>query len=105
MSPPTLPGRPPLDPPGTIVRSVARSIARRLAEQHQVVSALSSVVDLVDNGESDSALDEIGLVIQHHRLPVLRTEYEWLVVAATQLDSLDSLTDTGVERFVVDDER
>ncbi|MFJ4771347.1 hypothetical protein ACIP88_19925 [Streptomyces uncialis] len=105
MSPPTPPGRPPLDPPGAIVRSVARSIARRLAEEHQVVSALSSVVDLVDNGESDSALDEIGLVIRHHRVPVPRTEYEWLVVAATQLDSLDSLTCTGVERFVVDDQR
>ncbi|MFD4835709.1 hypothetical protein ACFWPV_38605 [Streptomyces uncialis] len=86
-----------------IVRSVARSIAHRLVEQHQVVSALSSVVDLVENGESDSALDGIALVIECYRVPVLRAEYEWLVIAATQQDSMDPLTDTGVERFVIAD--
>ncbi|MFD4835366.1 hypothetical protein ACFWPV_36865 [Streptomyces uncialis] len=103
MRPLDPPGKPPLDPPGTIVRSVARSIAYRLAEQHQVVSALSSVVGLTENDESDSALDAIGLVIEYYRVPVLRAEYEWLVIAATQLDSMDSLTDTGVERLVIAD--
>ncbi|MFD4833227.1 hypothetical protein ACFWPV_25720 [Streptomyces uncialis] len=104
MRPLDPPGKPPLDPPGTIVCTVARSIAYRLAEQHQVVSALSSVVDLAENDESDLALDGIGQLIEYYRVPVLRTEYEQLVIAATQLDSMDALTDTGVDRFVIGDQ-
>ncbi|MFJ4774261.1 hypothetical protein ACIP88_35000 [Streptomyces uncialis] len=75
-----------------------------MAEQHQVVNALSSVVNLAENDESDLALDGLGQLIEYYRVPVLRTEYEWLVIAATQLDSMDSLTDTGVERLVIADQ-
>lgn len=102
MRPKSPPGNPPLDPPGAIIRSVALRMTRRLADQPKPVSALTSVVHMVENDETELAMDDIGLLIQYYRFPVLRSEYEDLVLAAEQLDSLDSLTDTGVERFVVD---
>ncbi|MEU8564335.1 hypothetical protein AB0C45_23010 [Streptomyces cyaneofuscatus] len=57
---------------------------------------------MVENDEAELAMDDIGLLIQFFQFPVLRSEYQDLVHAAHQLDSLDSLTDTGVERLVVD---
>jgi hypothetical protein len=102
MCPKDPPGKPPLDAPGAIIRSVALRMARRLADQPMPVSALASVVQMVENDEAELAMDDIGLMIQYYRFPVLRSEYEELVFAAEQLDSLDSLTDTGVEQFVVD---
>lgn len=96
------PGNPPLDPSGALVRSVALRMIRRLADRPELVSALSSVVEMVENDETDLAMDDIGLVIQFSQFPVLRSEYQDLVRAARQLDSLDSLTDTGVERLVVE---
>ncbi|WP_433399032.1 hypothetical protein [Streptomyces sp. CA-146814] len=96
------PGNPPLDPPGALVRSVALRMIRRLADRPQPVSALTSVVHMVENDETDVAMDDIGMLIQYFQFSVLRSEYEDLVRAAEQLDSLDSLTDTGVERLVVD---
>ncbi|MFD3971522.1 hypothetical protein [Streptomyces cyaneofuscatus] len=57
---------------------------------------------MVENDETELAMDDIGLLIQYFQFPVLRSEYEDLVRAAQQLGSLDSLTDTGVERLVVD---
>ncbi|RLV67389.1 hypothetical protein STAN_2913 [Streptomyces sp. CBMAI 2042] len=47
-------------------------------------------------------MDDIVMVIKFSPFPVLRSEYEDLRRAAQQLDSLDSLTDTGVELLVVD---
>ncbi|GGZ31268.1 hypothetical protein GCM10010387_26370 [Streptomyces inusitatus] len=102
MSPPQPPGKHPLDPAGAIIRSVASRMARRLAGRPLPVGALSSVMELTENDETEMAMDEIGRVIEYYRLPVLRAEYGELLLAAEQLDSLDSLTDTGVERFVVD---
>ncbi|MFH8378053.1 hypothetical protein [Streptomyces cyaneofuscatus] len=96
------PGNPPLDPSGALIRSVALRMIRRLADQPGLVSALSSVVDMVENDETDLALDDIGMVIHYSQFPVLRSEYQDLVHAAQLLDSLDSLTDTGVERLVID---
>lgn len=96
------PGNPPLDPPGAVIRSVALRMVRRLADRPQPVSALTSVVDMVENDETELAMDDIGLLIQHFQFPVVRSEYEDLVHAARLLDSLDSLTDTGVERLVID---
>ncbi|MEU1169734.1 hypothetical protein [Streptomyces microflavus] len=96
------PGNPPLDPPGAVIRSVALRMVRRLADRPQAVSALASVVDMVENDEAELAMDDIGLLIQHFQFPVVRSEYEDLVHAARLLDSLDSLTDTGVERLVID---
>ncbi|MFJ8402687.1 hypothetical protein ACIQ9K_19695 [Streptomyces microflavus] len=96
------PGNPPLDPPGAVIRSVALRMVRRLADRPQAVSALTSVVDMVENDETELAMDDIGLLIQHFQFPVVRSEYEDLVHAAQLLDSLDSLTDTGVERLVID---
>jgi hypothetical protein len=77
-------------------------MVRRLADRRQAVSALTSVVDMVENDETELAMDDIGLLIQHFQSPVVRSEYEDLVHAARLLDSLDSLTDTGVERLVID---
>ncbi|MEV0883904.1 hypothetical protein AB0J03_08730 [Streptomyces microflavus] len=57
---------------------------------------------MVENDEAELAMDDIGLLIQHFQFPVVRSEYEDLVHAAQLLDSLDSLTDTGVERLVID---
>ncbi|MFE3721240.1 hypothetical protein [Streptomyces cyaneofuscatus] len=96
------PGNPPLDPSGALIRSVALRMIRRLADQPQPVSALSSVVDMVENDETDLAMDDIGLLIQYFQFPVLRSEYQDLVRAAQQLDLLESFTDTGVEGLVVD---
>ncbi|WP_239120137.1 hypothetical protein [Streptomyces cyaneofuscatus] len=91
-----------MDPSGAIVRSVALRMIRRLADQPDLVRPLSSVVEMVDHDEADLALDDIGMVIKFSRFPVLRSEYEDLRRAAQQLDSLDSLTDTGVEQLVVE---
>ncbi|MEU9710447.1 hypothetical protein AB0E21_17815 [Streptomyces sp. NPDC047967] len=99
---PNPPGNLPLEPPGDIIRSVALRMARRLAEHAQPVRALASVVHMVENDETELAMDDIGLLIQWFQFPVLRSEYEDLVLAAEQLNSLESLTETGVERFVVD---
>ncbi|MER6195551.1 hypothetical protein [Streptomyces cyaneofuscatus] len=73
-----------------------------MAEQPELVSPLSTVVDMVENDEAELALDDIGMVIKFSRFPVLRSEYEDLLRAAQQLDSLDSLTDTGVELLIVE---
>jgi len=102
MHPRTPPGNPPLDPPGALIRSVALRMARRLADRPKPVSALTSVVHMVENDETELAMDDIGLLIQYYQFPVLRLEYEDLLLVAEQLDSLDSLTDAGVEQFVVD---
>jgi len=91
-----------MDPSGALIRSVALRMIRRLADQPQPVSALSSVVDMVENDETDLAMDDIGLLIQYFQFPVLRSEYQDLVRAAQQLDFLESFTDTGVEGLVVD---
>ncbi|MFJ7058930.1 hypothetical protein ACIQVA_14540 [Streptomyces microflavus] len=93
------------EPIGAIIRSVALRMVRRLADRPQSVSALTSVVHMVENDETELAMGDIGLLIQYYQFPVLRAEYEDLVLAAQQLDSLDSLdslTDTGIGQLVVD---
>ncbi|MFF0054656.1 hypothetical protein ACFYRI_09720 [Streptomyces microflavus] len=57
---------------------------------------------MVENDETELAMDDIGMLIQYFQFPVLRSEYQDLVHAAQLLDSLDSLTDTGVDRLVID---
>ena len=90
------------DLPGALVRSVAESIARRSAGEKGPVGALQSVVHMVDNDETDLAVDDLVRVIAHFRIGVRRAEYDDIVAAASRLDALDSLAEVGVERFVVD---
>ncbi|WP_217236182.1 hypothetical protein [Streptomyces sp. AC555_RSS877] len=47
-------------------------------------------------------MDDLVRVIACFRIRILRTEYEHIVAAATQLDALDSLAEVGVDRFVAD---
>lgn len=85
--------------PDALVRSVAEGIARRTAGQ-QPSGALESVVGLVEAGEADTAMDHLARVIDHYRIPILQTEYDQLISAATQLDSLDSITETNIIRLI-----
>ncbi|WP_147481310.1 hypothetical protein [Streptomyces shenzhenensis] len=86
--------------PDALVRSVAESIANRTAGQKQPVRALESVVGLVEADEADMAVDHLARVIDYYRIPILQTEYDQLVSAATQLDALDSITETRIDRLI-----
>ncbi|WP_455356921.1 hypothetical protein [Streptomyces sp. SYSU K217416] len=86
--------------PDTLIRSVAESIARRVAEQKRPARSLASVIDLVDNDETDMALDDLAHVIEYFHISIHRAEYDQLVAAAQQLHAMDSLIDMKVERFV-----
>ncbi|MFC5672855.1 hypothetical protein [Streptomyces incanus] len=88
------------DSPDVLIRSVAESIARRLAGEKGPVGALRSVVHMVDNDEAELAVDDLVRVIEYFGIPILRSEYDQLVSVATQLDSMDSLTETGIDRFI-----
>ncbi|MGJ3559721.1 hypothetical protein ACR6C2_17395 [Streptomyces sp. INA 01156] len=55
---------------------------------------------MVDNDEAELAVDDLVRVIEYFGIPILRSEYDQLVSAATQLDSMDSLTETGIDRFI-----
>ncbi len=52
--------------------------------------------------KAELAVDDLVRVIACFRIRILRTEYEHIVAAATQLDALDSLAEVGVDRFVAD---
>ncbi|MFD7690462.1 hypothetical protein [Streptomyces sp. NPDC059781] len=88
--------------PDALVRSVAESIALRTTGRRQPTGALESVVDLVEADEADMAVDHLARVIDHYRLPIFRTEYDRLVSAATQLDSLDSITEIRIDRLIIE---
>ncbi len=90
----------PTDSPDALLRSAAADIARRMTEEPRPAGALRSVLELIDNDEAELALDELARVIEYFRIPVLRTEYDRLVAAATRLACMDSLTEVGVDRFV-----
>ncbi|WP_217131035.1 hypothetical protein [Streptomyces sp. AC558_RSS880] len=92
-------------PPGSpdaLVRSVAESIALRTTGRRQPSGALESVVELVEADEADMAVDHLARVIDHYRIPILQTEYDRLVSAATQLDSLDSITGIRIDRLIIE---
>lgn len=91
--------------PDVLIRSAAESIKQRMAEEKRRTRSLASVINLVDNDEVEMALDHLAHVIEYLRVPILRTEYDQLVSAAEQLDSMDSLIDMGVERYVSEQEQ
>ena len=85
-----------------LTRSVAESIARHLADQKIPARSLASVANLVENDETEEALDDLAHVIAYFRISIHRTEYDQLVAAAQQLDAMDSLTNLNVEQFVTE---
>ncbi|MGC5567893.1 hypothetical protein ACPYPG_34325 [Streptomyces sp. FR-108] len=94
-----------MNPPNSsdsLIRSAAESITRRMAKGGRSIPALTSIIELVGNDETELALDEIGRVIEYFRIPILRTEYDQLFSAAAQLDSVDSLTDVGIDQFIIE---
>ncbi|MFE9825161.1 hypothetical protein ACFYSH_24025 [Streptomyces sp. NPDC005791] len=40
-------------------------------------------------------------MIEYFRISIMQEEYSCLVAAATRLDSMDSLLETGVDRFII----
>ncbi|MFK4102478.1 hypothetical protein ACI2L1_20815 [Streptomyces sp. NPDC019531] len=88
--------------PDSLTRSVAESIARRIADQTRPARSLASVVNLIENDETEEALDDLAHVIEYFRISIHRTEYDQLVAAAEQLDAMDSLTNLNVEQFVTE---
>ncbi|MDI9832065.1 hypothetical protein [Streptomyces sp. KAU_LT] len=90
----------PPDSPEALLRSTTEALARRLTQRNTPVPALTSVLELIDNDEAELALDELVRVVEYFRIPVSRAEYDQLVTAAMHLDSMDSLLETGVARFI-----
>ncbi|MFI8193259.1 hypothetical protein ACIF8T_31540 [Streptomyces sp. NPDC085946] len=90
------------DAPEALIRAAAHSIAGRLAGEKGPVSALRSVVHMVDNDEADLAVDDLARVIASYRIRLLRTEHAWIVAAAARLGAPDPLTGTEADRFVDD---
>ncbi|WP_315986718.1 hypothetical protein [Streptomyces sp. STR69] len=86
--------------PEALIRSVAQSLVRRAGIDARPARSLSTVIDLIDNDETDMAIDDLAHVIECFRISIRRAEYDQLVAAAQQLDAMDSLTDLKVERFV-----
>lgn len=89
----------PTDSPDALLSATTRCIARRVAGEKGPATALRSVLELIDNDEAELALDDLARVIEYFRIPILRREYDQLVTAATRLNSLDSLLETGIERL------
>lgn len=90
----------PTETPDTLLRATVVAIARRTAEGSRPAEALHSVLELIDNDEAELALDHLTRSVEYHRIPVLREEYDRLIAEAVRLDSEDSLSETGLERFV-----
>jgi hypothetical protein len=57
---------------------------------------------MVGYDEAELAVDDLARVIEYYRIRILRTEYDQIVAAATQLDALDSLTEVQIGRFIGD---
>ncbi|MFD5494532.1 hypothetical protein ACFYY3_05595 [Streptomyces sp. NPDC001812] len=90
----------PADSPDALLHATTEGIARRVTGEKGPATALRSVRELIDNDEAELALDDLARVIEYFRIPILRVEYDQLVTAATLLNSMDSLLETGVERLV-----
>ncbi|MFJ6662045.1 hypothetical protein ACIQNG_37715 [Streptomyces sp. NPDC091377] len=88
--------------PDELIRATAKSISGRLAGEEAPATALRSVVHMVDNDEAELAVDDLARVIEYYRIRILRTEYDQIAAAATQLDALDSLTEVKIDRFIAD---
>ena len=88
--------------PEALIRSVAQSLSRRAGIDTRPTRSLATVIDLIENDETDMAIDDLAHVIECFRIPIHRAEYDQLVAAAQQLDAMDSLTDLKVEQFVSD---
>ena len=86
--------------PEALIRSVVQSLTRRAGIDARPVRSLATVIDLIENDETDMAIDDLAHVIVCFRLPIHRAEYDQLVAAAQELDELDSLTGLNVEQFV-----
>ncbi|MGX9889285.1 hypothetical protein [Streptomyces sp. NPDC002276] len=86
--------------PEALIRSVAESLRRRAGIDARPTRSLATVIDLIENDETDMAIDNLAHVIECFRIPINRAEYDQLVAAAQQLDAMDSLTDLKVEQFV-----
>ncbi|MYU21991.1 hypothetical protein [Streptomyces sp. SID8352] len=90
----------PTESPDALLRSTTENIARRASEQNHYSASLGSILELIDNDEVELALDELARVVEYFRIPILRSEYDRLATVATLLDSMDSLTETGIHRFI-----
>lgn len=91
----------PLDSPDALLYSTTEGIARRLVKEGRPGTSMTSVLELIDNDETELALDELVRVIEYFRISIMQKEYSCLVAAATRLDSMDSLLETGVDRYVI----
>ncbi|MFB6634866.1 hypothetical protein ACFCWY_33725 [Streptomyces sp. NPDC056362] len=91
----------PIESSDALLRATVVAIARRTAEDPRPAGALQSVLELIDNDEAELALDHLARILEYHRIPVLREEYDRLVTEAARLDSKDVLSETGLERFVI----
>ncbi|MFB8109712.1 hypothetical protein [[Kitasatospora] papulosa] len=91
----------PLDSPDALLYSTTEDIARRLVEEGRPITSMTSVLELIDNDETELALDELVRIIEYFRISIMQEEYSRLVAAATRLDSMDSLLETGVDRFII----
>ncbi|MEU5160912.1 hypothetical protein AB0G74_15075 [Streptomyces sp. NPDC020875] len=66
------------------------------------MGALTSVRDLVANGEPDMAIDYLVNTVNAFQLALQRTEYERLLSVAAELDCAHSLTDVNPRLIVTD---
>ncbi|MFJ3661573.1 DUF4304 domain-containing protein [Streptomyces sp. NPDC090119] len=93
-------GLPYLVSPAALLLAVVEDIAVRVRGQKGPADALRSVVALVDNGEVELAVDDLTRVVSYYRVPLLRAEYERLVLVAEWVGAGDSLVEAGIEGLV-----
>ncbi|MFD9247911.1 hypothetical protein ACFV0D_39535 [Streptomyces sp. NPDC059556] len=91
----------PVESSDDLLRATVVAIARRTVADPRSAGALGSVLELIGNDEAELALDHLSRSVEYYRIPVLREEYDRLVAEAARLDSKDSLSETGLERFVI----
>ncbi|MEO3974968.1 hypothetical protein [Streptomyces sp. CAU 1734] len=84
------------------VYAVVDALEERAAARGVSVGALTSVRELVANGEPDTAIDYLVNTVNSSRLLLGRAEYERLLSAAAELDCVDDLTDVD-PRLLVND--
>ncbi|MFJ4002962.1 hypothetical protein ACIPWL_05805 [Streptomyces sp. NPDC090023] len=90
----------PTDSTKDLLRSVVEDIASRVRGQKGPADALRSVFALVDNDEVELAVNDLARVVSYYRVPLLRAEYEWLVLVAEWVGAGDLLVEAGVEGVV-----
>ncbi|GAA4660927.1 hypothetical protein GCM10023347_10490 [Streptomyces chumphonensis] len=64
------------------------------------VAALRSLSDLARNGEPDTAMDELGHVVESFTIPLSRSQYDTIEELATRLGEPEIPEDHGLRRFV-----